>query len=280
MSVPRKSRNEYAKIAAETLQILDKGTYKTTSGQLVNIYDKLDYCMSNTILHKPNYRSTKLPPNPKYDTKIEVVLETTLSGCKRLKDYSTVALNFASAKNPGGGFLTGAVAQEESLARASGLYLCISDTYDGSVSVEMYEHNRTNPHNGIYSDYMLYSPKVPIFRDDNDQLLTENEVYCTSFITSPAVNAKNATERGVKYDSVLNAMGHRINLILNTAVRNNHDAIVLGAFGCGVFGNTSIDIAEIFYDYLKGDYDGYFKRVVFSILGNNEYQEFKKLFKN
>ncbi len=270
----------HANTAAETLTILDQGSY-TKEGQLVDIYDMLDLSMKNTVVHKPNYRAIKLPNNPKHETSIEVSLETTLSGCKRVvstKAYNAVALNFASAKRPGGGFITGANAQEESLARATGLYLCIGDEYEGSNTVTMYEHNRKNPDRGIYSDYMVYSPAVPVFRDDTDTLLSQKDVYTVAFITAPAVNRRNALEHNVKEEAIDNAMRKRIALILGVAINNGHDAIVLGAYGCGVFGNDVTTVATIFKELLDGQFRGYFKKVVFSILGEYEHEAFQSIF--
>ena len=74
-------------------------------------------------------------------------------------------LNFASAKNPGGGFLKGSQAQEESLARASGLYSCLLK------APKYYNENGKNRKQGLYQDLVIYSPDVPVFRDDNDQLI-------------------------------------------------------------------------------------------------------------
>jgi hypothetical protein len=66
----------------------------------------------------PSFDKTGTEP-----THIEVTGESTLAAAARLaKTGPVLALNFASAKNPGGGFLSGAQAQEESLARASTLY--------------------------------------------------------------------------------------------------------------------------------------------------------------
>ncbi|WP_259391506.1 TIGR02452 family protein [Paenibacillus sp. 1011MAR3C5] len=117
-----------------------------------------------------------------YDTIIEVTEETTLAAAARLakEEEEICCLNFASAKHPGGGFLTGARAQEESLARASGLYPTIVQMK------EMYSHNAWQ-RICLYSDYIIYSPKVPVFRDDSGVLL--DKAYPVSIITSPAVNA-------------------------------------------------------------------------------------------
>ena len=106
--------------------------------------------------------------------------ETTLAAAERLAEFRPLCLNFASAKNPGGGLLSGSQTQEESLARSSGLYATLLPM------TELYAYNR---HLGtsLYSDYMIYSPDVPVFRSDSGLLL---EVpYLASFITAPAVNA-------------------------------------------------------------------------------------------
>lgn len=91
-----------------------------------------------------------------------------------------LALNFASARHPGGGFLGGSQAQEESLARASGLSPCLNQFQ------EMYDTNQRFS-SCLYTDHMIYAPDVPVFRDDDDRLL--EEPFLVSILTAPAVNA-------------------------------------------------------------------------------------------
>src|SRR5439155_4311485 len=119
-------------------------------------------------------------PGEQFPTAVEVVNETTLAGIARvLADGNgpVAALNFASAKNPGGGFLNGSQAQEESLARSSALHASLLRAW------ELYARHRASP-SLLYSDAMVWSPGCPIFRDDEGRLLDEPRLV--SFITSPA----------------------------------------------------------------------------------------------
>ena len=194
----------------------------------------------------------------------EVVNETTLSAASRLTEaddnVNPLALNFASAKNPGGGFLKGSQAQEESLARASGLYPCIAQMQ------AMYETNRQF-RSCLYTDNMIYSPGVPVFRDDRDQLL--EAPYLVSFVTAPAVNAGVVRRR--KRENVArieDVMRERMEKVLSLAVIHHHETLVLGAWGCGVFRNNPRDVARWFGDHLTGNglFTRSFKKVVFAVL--------------
>jgi uncharacterized protein (TIGR02452 family) len=171
-----------------------------------------------------------------------------------------VALNFASAKNPGGGFLTGSQAQEESLARCSSLFRCIEPMR------EMYETNRRS--SCLYTDHMIYSPDVPVFRRDVDDTLLE-EPYVVSIITAPAVNAgavlRNERVRVPQIEPVMRARSAKV---LAIAARHGHRRLILGAWGCGVFQNSPDDVARWFAEHLRGDgaFASAFDRVVFAIL--------------
>src|SRR5258707_12062420 len=152
--------------ANETVQICKDGAYPAPSGRNVHFAAEIERARAGTVI----YSLESPPPYPTQRrfgrTQIEVRHETTFSALQRLADGAghVACLNFASAKNPGGGFLSGAQAQEEALARSSALYPCLLRAPD------YYERNRAN-HSAIYLDLVIFSPLVPFFRDDSGALL-------------------------------------------------------------------------------------------------------------
>lgn len=205
------NRQKRAQIGIQTNEILNRKEYlypsyssfddslkdeKVDSYEVVSIASELESSCAGTLVidekitnvwksnsinvkHNQKYAKDE-KQNKKYPT-IRVVNTTTFAAAKEIydnqkeaiKDSSSnerdttdvLCLNFASAKKPGGGFLKGSQAQEESLARASGLYSCLlqAPTY--------YKANRSSNRRGIYEDLIIYSPEVPVFRDDNDALI-------------------------------------------------------------------------------------------------------------
>src|SRR5262249_40878549 len=158
------SRKRAAAIAQHTLQILTAGRYENRNDQVVEIGHLIESSRQGTIAYPPDH------PIPTFTARqseaaTEVVNDTTLEAARRLasEGFNPIALNFASARHPGGGFLGGARAQEESLCRASGLYPCINGN-------EMYRHHANVP-GGFYTNYAIYSPSVPVFKDEAGELL-------------------------------------------------------------------------------------------------------------
>ena len=173
------NRKQRAAIAEETVQIVDRGAYQTDDGRTVSIRDEVAAAKSSTVV----YDLDSMPPCPPARfgsaAKIEVTGETTFAAIERLAGEGHVGcLNFASAKNPGGGFLSGSQAQEEALARSSALYACLQTQFSA-----YYEANRAHG-SSLYLDLAIVSPQVPFFRNDQGHLLRQ-PVQC-SVITSPA----------------------------------------------------------------------------------------------
>lgn len=240
------NKEYYRKIASETLDVINKGYYINGNGEMVEIRELVNRAVQNTELineynGKDEKSCTDIIVPPKSSNLISVINDTTINTIIGLREKGAkgniIALNFASAKNPGGGFQTGANAQEESIARASALYPCLIRQN------EFYEFHRRQG-SPLYSDRMIYSPDVPIFRDDNGNLLSK-PILC-SFITSPAVNAKVLIEREIKECEINERMRIRIAKILDLAIGKHPEVIILGAFGCGVFGNKPEAVAQIF----------------------------------
>lgn len=274
-------RTKRAEMARETLNILQAGGYKNRRGLQVDLKEDIQYCVNHSQLFRPAEvekiwrERTKAGADKSPDpTSFEVRNESSLYAARRLiaEGFSNpLCLNFASARNPGGGFLNGSEAQEESLARSSALYLCLEPMQ------EMYETNRREK-SGLYTDYMIYSPKVPVIRNDSGQLLEQPELV--SFITAPAVNATVA--QADSFDKIATTMQQRIGKILAIAEMKKHDALILGAYGCGVFGNDPQDVAEYFAGHLLagGLFYNAFARVVFAVFDKSSTKSNFNAFKN
>ncbi len=266
-------RSARAELAKETVEIVERGSYRTASGQIINIAHKIHTCINTTRYYQSEElerlcRETLAQPGAEYSTVFEVVNETTLAGVERalsLGQGPVAALNFASAKNPGGGFLNGSQAQEESLARSSALYASQMKAWD------FYEHHRALP-SLLYSDAMILSPGCPIFRDDDGTLLDEPQT--ATFITSAAPNAgAAANNRPAELPSIPGVFQRRSEYVLALAASQGYKQLVLGAWGCGVFRNDPTVVAKSFAAHLKhGRWSGRFDRVIFSVLDTSSSQ--------
>lgn len=165
-------------------------------------------------------------------------------------------LNFASAKNPGGGFLRGAKSQEEDLARCSALYELTQRAY--------YDANRECG-SMLYTNHVLHSPEVPFFRDESLDLLASP--FTASVVTAPAPNAGEALRNGRETrGDVARALDHRAGAVLEVMRAKGHRVLVLGAWGCGVFRNEPAAVADAFGRWLEDQrFEGAFDRVVFAV---------------
>jgi uncharacterized protein (TIGR02452 family) len=269
-------RSERAALAQQTVEIVQAGFYLLAEGHRVDIQPHIQSCLEATRyvtpedLRRRRRESLALPLNSA-SASIEVRNETTLAGAARLLSEnpraSLAALNFASAKNPGGGFLNGSEAQEESLARSSALYASLRR------APEYYEGHRWS-NSSLYSDAMILSPGCPVFRDDDGRLL--KFPFHVTFITSAAPNAGAiARNQPELISEIPSALAQRAEFVLALAASAGCDSLVLGAWGCGVFNNDADMVAETFANLLTPDgvWTRRFARIVFSILDKNSAQE-------
>jgi uncharacterized protein (TIGR02452 family) len=263
-------RSHRAQIAAETVAITRAGQYTAPSGRTVSIAESVRLAIESSTLIRPTetaalrQRAQQRLAERNCTTAFDVTNETTFAAARRLVARfgpdRVAALNFASAKNPGGGFLQGSQAQEESLARASALYACLHQHRD------YYDANRSE-RSLLYTDHLIVSPRVPVFRDDADQLL--DEPWEVTILTSPAPNAGAvATNQPRAKGRIEPTFRGRIEQVLSAAVAFDQTALVLGAWGCGVFRNDPAAVARLFAEFLLagGSFARAFEQITFAVL--------------
>jgi len=194
------------------------------------------------------------PPEREHqpEMRIQVANETTLQASRRLSESALrpIALNFANGVNPGGGFLSGARAQEEALCRSSALFRTLVDD-------PMYEYHqgRSRPDS---SDWVIYSPDVPVYRTDEGTEL--DRPWLLSFLTSAAPYAP-----AVGHPESGDLLQKRISRVLAVASAYGYQALVLGAWGCGAFANDAHRTALDFRKALETEFRGTFSDVVFAV---------------
>jgi len=182
----------------------------------------------------------------------QVTNEPTLTAARRLFDSELrpLVLNFADGTKPGGYFLKGSRAQEENLCRSSALYATLVDDL-------MYADHKTRPLPDS-TDWVIYSPDVPVFR--NDEGITLQQVWPLSILTCAAPYAPVIGQP----DSA-RLLRQRIYRILEVAQAYDYSTLVLGAWGCGAFRNDPRQTAMDFRMALENEFNGVFANIVFAI---------------
>lgn len=263
------------KIAQDTLAAIEAGKYTTPNGRVLSIGSAVSKSIKGSLLYDPDW-SVEIPEYTNPSPSIEVTKESSLEAAFRLKDLDPCLLNFASAKNPGGGFLRGTASQEESIARSSALYCTLME------HPKFYAANKTASTDiGLYQDYAIYSPRVPVIRDDHGFWL--EEPYVVSVLTSPAPNRRAILDKYEATDRleglIKNTCQSRIIQILSIMAAHGHRTIILGAWGCGVFGNDPVVVAGVFKEALKQN--PFFDNITFPIYDredSNVFVAFKEAF--
>lgn len=270
-------RSSRAQMAKETLAICEGGSYVPPGGRAVEISTAIRNATSMTRLCSLEDRPALQPAVGAGPTKIRVTAESTIAAAIRLQSSPgghLACLNFASAKNAGGGFLGGSEAQEESLARSSGLYPCLL------AAPGYYERNRACE-SALYLDLAIWSPEVPFFRGDDGALL--ETPFRISVITAPAPNAGAvAVNSPEMLPQVLPTLHRRAEFVLDIAVERRVRRLILGAWGCGVFRNDPVEVAGTFASLLRapGRFAEAFDEIVFAIHDRTENQSVLRAFEN
>ncbi len=186
--------------------------------------------------------------------------------------------NFASATNPGGGVTKGSNAQEEALCRISTLYPLLSTQ---KIANEFYRPHR-NMKDPLHNDDCIYTPDVVVFKTDNASpvLMPEKDWYSVDVITcaapnlrenpSNSMNSGDGNKKATITDAELLKMHEkRLRAILDTAVVNGAEVVILGAFGCGAFQNPPFIVAQAVRNVLP-DYFKHFDTIEFAIYSSRD----------
>ncbi len=249
------NRSMKVTIAKTTLAACDAGFYTNARGERVELADAIEAARRGTRTHE---LGAALARSAARAGELAVTAESTIDALVRLapRGGTVGCLNFASAKNPGGGFLGGAQAQEETLARSSALYPCLCTQH-----AVFYERQRAH-RSAIYLDLAIASPGVPFFRRDDGAWL--DAAVLATVITCAAPNASALRQQG-RFDAreVEAALRRRAAFVLDVASDAGIAHLVLGAWGAGVFGNDPVVVARAFADALPGHG---FASVTFAVL--------------
>ncbi len=196
------------------------------------------------------------------------------------KEKKVLVLNFANPVNPGGGVRRGARAQEEDLCRKSSLLLSL----ESQSAQRYYKYNQSlNTYMG--SDAIILTPNVEIIKDVDGNLLDDSVIVSVMTCAAPMITSG---KEGMTEEQYQEMFYQRICGMLKCAAYWGYQVLVLGAFGCGAFGNDAQLVSDLFYKALKEfDFDGmkakdFFRRIDFAVLdktpGQYNFNEFNRNF--
>lgn len=205
---------------------------------------------------------------PRYSQDAFIVLsdKRTFQAAMQYPDKKVAVLNFASATNPGGGVVGGSNAQEECLCRTSTLYANLNDRKMMQVFYQSHRQQlRSGQMNFTYNDDLIYTPDVVIFKSDTafPTTLPEHHWRKVDVITCAAQNLNHGRQM-ISPDELAQIHENRCRKILAVAQAQNVEVVILGAFGCGAFGNPPEIVAKGMMRAIQ-DFSKAFQTIEFAI---------------
>jgi uncharacterized protein (TIGR02452 family) len=183
---------------------------------------------------------------------------------------AVTVLNMASATTPGGGYISGASAQEEALCRRSTLYLSI---------------RRQRNFHPIPAHGGIYSPDIYVLRtsdDDSCQLIPHTQRWWTTVISVAAIKNPRVTSGGADFakEEDRESTSERVRTMLRIAAMHERKNLVLGAFGCGAFKGPPRGVAKVFKAVLgEEEFHGRFDGIWFAVIergGSENFHAFEE----
>ena len=156
-----------------------------------------------------------------------------------------LVLNFANPHRPGGGIRSKPGTQEE--------HLCVKTTVLCSLETEeAWPFYQTNLDCGTQAqtDTILFSPNTMVIRNP-DLSLREDPFPVAVMTVSAPIASRMEQEELPNLENILN---RRIHGMLRAAAAEGYTRLVLGAWGCGTFGNDPELVAKLFHQALTGDF--------------------------
>ena len=223
---------------------------------LINVYK--DTLEKTEFLSKPKTRKITFD-DIKYSTKTPNVSVINTDSVSALEMYpnNTCILNMASAKHPGGGVAKGSSAQEESLFRCSNLH---------HISTSYYP---------LKDNEALYSTNVSFIKNFK-YMWMETKVCDVITIAAPNLHYGGYDKNFKDSEEYVNLIKNKMRLMLSS----DCETIILGAWGCGVFGNNPYTIAKLFKEVIDEGSD--IKNIIFAVINDhnsvsNNYTAFKNI---
>lgn len=271
-------RDQNLKMLKETLDIMQKGSYrvdgKTVKLQLPSYRQSLaEYYDANKVADlRENHWSSGFSGYGRCAYK--VVNSDSFEAARKIasslyyhihRDAKKVlVLNFANPVLPGGGVWRGANAQEEDLCRKSSLL----NSLESKRASAFYDSHRWLDHEQA-TDAIIISPEVEIIRDEDNNLLAETTIVAVMTCAAPAVRFEM---QPIEREDLEELLYDRIMGMLHVAAHEGYKHLVLGAWGCGAFGNDPDMVSDMFYKALKDFRYGkkrendVFNEIVFAVL--------------
>lgn len=191
-------------------------------------------------------------------------LDIALDLVRTKKAVKPLVLNMADKYRPSGCVLAGAGMQEESLFRRTNLH--------SHLTPEHYPIDK--------EDEALYSRGVVVCLENEERgFAWLNPPFEMDFVSLPALSMPRLMPcQSRLFPDDAQVFARKVDILLQLARSNGHDALVLGALGCGAFGCPAKHVAEIFAERVarffsrrddSAEDDNQITHVVFAILGKN-----------